>query len=295
MKKYFIYTNQIQQGPFEIEQLKSLNLHENTPIWYEGIVNWTTVENVEELKFLIKTNVTPPKYEIPIKDGISLEPPKLILQQEKITVPKKNAQNTESQIIENNKNNSKRNLIIGIGILIGLLIMGIGFNNSNSNRYSGESNAISINPEATAVEVSDAEAAVRSAEYESQNANSSLTEKNMNYRNSYEKYLKLSRNSFQSREIGGIYDLAITFTNDTEYVIDVVNVQVGYIQENGNYYKTETLQFTNVQPFAEETLSAPDSERGLSVDYQFSEIYSKKMHFYYPSNSGNNSDPYFYK
>ena len=65
--------------------------------------------------------------------------------------------------------------------------------------------------------------------------------------------------------------------------------------DESNYAKLVSASFTNIQPNTQETLRAPDSERGLNVDYQFSEIYSKKMHFYYPSNSGNEADPYFYK
>jgi hypothetical protein len=295
MKKFYIINGQNQEGPFDIEQFKSLNIKRDTPVWYEGIENWTTAEKVEDLKSLLPKTAIPPKYEIPIDDNIASTPPKFNIQEEKKETPKRNTDTSKNESIESNKNNSKRSLIIGGGVLLVLLLIGIILSNSNSNGYGGSSYPATANPEATAVEVSDADEAVSAAEYERQNANSALTEKNMNYRNNFEKYLTLSRNGYQSRTIGGIFNLEITFTNNTDYVIDNVNVQIGYIQENGDYFKTETIQFTNVQPNTQETLPAPDSERGLSVDYQFTEIYSKKMHFYYPSDSGNNEDPYFYK
>lgn len=295
MKYFYIHNGQNQEGPFDIEQLKLLNIKKDTPVWFDGIENWTTAEKVEDLKSILPINVSPPKFVNPTENNFSATPPNFNVREEKEENPKINAQTIKSETLVNKKSNSKRNLLIGGGILIGLLLIAIILSNSNSNSYDGSSYPVTANPEATAVEVSDADAAVSTAEYERQNANSALTEKNMNYRNNFESYLTLSRNTYQSRGIGGIFNLEITFTNNTEYVIDIVNVQVGYIQENGNYYKTETLQFTNVQPNTQETLSAPDSERGLSVDYQFTEIYSKKMHFYYPSNSGNDADPYFYK
>ena len=60
MKKFYIIKNEIQEGAFSVEELKSLNIKNDTPIWYEGIENWTTAEKVEELKFLLKVN--PPEF-----------------------------------------------------------------------------------------------------------------------------------------------------------------------------------------------------------------------------------------
>jgi hypothetical protein len=52
MKKYFLNDGTSQQGPFDIEELKTKNLTASTPIWYEGLPEWTTAGNVEELNVL---------------------------------------------------------------------------------------------------------------------------------------------------------------------------------------------------------------------------------------------------
>jgi hypothetical protein len=117
----------------------------------------------------------------------------------------------------------------------------------------------------------------------------------MNYRNNFTNYLTISTNNYSYRDIGGISDLKIIFNNNTDYVIDAASVIVGYVQANGNYYKTEIVNFENIEAFSQQTQYAPNSDRGLRVEIDYEQIYSKKMHFLYPSNNGNPEDPYFYK
>ncbi len=60
MKKYYLHHKDEQLGPFSIEELKEKQIRGNTPIWYEGLSDWTTAEKVEDLKVLFKT---PPPFE----------------------------------------------------------------------------------------------------------------------------------------------------------------------------------------------------------------------------------------
>jgi len=60
MKKYFLNDGTSQQGPFDIEELKAKNINVETPIWYEGLAEWTTAGKVEELKVLFTTTAAAP-------------------------------------------------------------------------------------------------------------------------------------------------------------------------------------------------------------------------------------------
>ena len=71
MKKYFLYDDS-QIGPFDIEDLKSKNLKRDTPVWFEGLKEWTTIGDVEELKGII-TAIPPP---FAVKTKISVDRPK---------------------------------------------------------------------------------------------------------------------------------------------------------------------------------------------------------------------------
>jgi len=53
MKKYFLHDGANQSGPFDIEELKSKNISKDTSIWYEGLTEWTTAGEIEELKRIL--------------------------------------------------------------------------------------------------------------------------------------------------------------------------------------------------------------------------------------------------
>lgn len=53
MKKYFLHNGKDQEGPFDINDLKVKNINADTPVWFEGISEWTTIKEVPELKSLI--------------------------------------------------------------------------------------------------------------------------------------------------------------------------------------------------------------------------------------------------
>jgi hypothetical protein len=71
MKKYFIHNGVEHFGPFDTEDLKQHKIQRETPIWYEGLEDWTTAEKIVELKPLFaaipppfrKVELTPPKIE----------------------------------------------------------------------------------------------------------------------------------------------------------------------------------------------------------------------------------------
>jgi hypothetical protein len=62
MKKYFLHNGADQQGPFDIEDLKAKNITRETPIWFDGISEWTTAGKVDNLKLLFVT--IPPPFSI---------------------------------------------------------------------------------------------------------------------------------------------------------------------------------------------------------------------------------------
>lgn len=81
-------------------------------------------------------------------------------------------------------------------------------------------------------------------------------------------YVTASNSDYQYREAGGIFGLYITVKNRTGYPLDKVRVQVKYNKKFGGVWKTEFLDFANFQAFSEETLKAPDSQRGTNVSYE---------------------------
>lgn len=85
MKKYYLHSGTEQTGPFDISELKAKNIGRETPIWFEGLPDWTTAQNVDELQILFAVStpppfhpkaITPPTFQnLPITHTITDQPP----------------------------------------------------------------------------------------------------------------------------------------------------------------------------------------------------------------------------
>lgn len=59
MKYYFIYRDDEQQGPFLFEELKELHITKETMVWFEGLENWQSAGQSEELQTLFISKPPP--------------------------------------------------------------------------------------------------------------------------------------------------------------------------------------------------------------------------------------------
>ena len=101
MKKYYLHNGTEQTGPFSIEELKGQNINRTTPVWYEGLQEWTTVENVAELQVLFVS-----------------EQPKIISQTIPVAPPVKQAPYSNSQLYFFGKYYGIIGLFLGFILLI---------------------------------------------------------------------------------------------------------------------------------------------------------------------------------
>lgn len=58
---FFIIENDEQRGPFTLEQLKGMLIFADTPVWHEGLSDWTKASEIAELKDIVITLVEPEK------------------------------------------------------------------------------------------------------------------------------------------------------------------------------------------------------------------------------------------
>lgn len=280
MRTYFIYNGVSEVGPYAIEQLKSLGLKGDTPVWYEGLHKWTKAESVEELKPLLGFSSLPPKFEQGSAQNSSVLPPNF---------SDSNYGNPPNVVPKNSV--SLKSILIGVGVLA-VVFIGIGIAISNSGSAYEENGG-----------TGGLDTIANAAALERDRINEALTVKNRNYRNNFEKYIQVSTNSYSYSDFGGISNLAVLVSNDTDYLMNEVVVTVDYIKENGEVFKSEQVSVYNIRAHETESAFAPESNRGTSVAVRIDQIRSKKMHFcYYASNGvgtysdpGNSNDPYFCK
>lgn len=260
MIEYYIHDGQKELGPFTLIQLTSQNINHQTPVWHKGLSSWTTAGALEELEPMLASKASPPPFNV---------------QQ---TAPPPFIQTSDSGA----KGSSKTYLIAGFILIIGSLFW-----------YVSASDIKPTSPE-DGYPI-DSVAAMSDEEIERQRINVEITAKNTNYRNNWERFIWAKNDKYKYNLLGGITDLEVVVTNETEYILDEVIVSVQYIKDNGAIYKTEAVTVYNVPAQGKASMPAPDSDRGTSVKMEIGAISSKKMHFCYSSDidARGSEDPYF--
>jgi len=89
--------------------------------------------------------------------------------------------------------------------------------------------------------------------------------------------VSVGANGYTVGTFGGVNDLQLTVTNRSVYPLDMVVVEVQYIQANKKVYKTENLYFRNIGAGSALMQEAPKSSRGIKVQYKIITISSKDL------------------
>jgi hypothetical protein len=89
--------------------------------------------------------------------------------------------------------------------------------------------------------------------------------------------VSVGANGYSVGTFGGITDLQLTVTNRTVYPLDLVIVEVQYIQANKKIFKTENLYFHGIAAGSALMQEAPKSSRGVRVQYKIMSITSKEI------------------
>ncbi len=60
MKKYYIHDGSQEVGPFSVDELLLKGINGDTPIWYDGIQDWTIAGKVQEISSKLYSKAPPP-------------------------------------------------------------------------------------------------------------------------------------------------------------------------------------------------------------------------------------------
>jgi len=89
--------------------------------------------------------------------------------------------------------------------------------------------------------------------------------------------LSLTNSKFKIGAFGGINELQISLTNNSQYPVDLIVVDVQYVLANKKIFKTETLYFKDLNPGVTLMQEAPKSPRGVKVEYTITSVSSKAL------------------
>jgi hypothetical protein len=93
--------------------------------------------------------------------------------------------------------------------------------------------------------------------------------------------VSVSSNKYHVGTFGGISEVQLTVSNKSIYSLDLVTVEVQYIQANKKIFKTENVYFRNIRAGEAMMIEAPESPRGIKVQYKVSVISSKEVSISY--------------
>lgn len=258
---YYIFFQEKRLGPYTIENLIALKLPAFTPVWTDGMTEWSTLGelNLEGNSYFFDDST-----------------------------PNNNDQRHTNNAPIESANTKKKTYSFSLRIAVILsvcllLIFGIVYL-INANQNSNEVNTIdSLAADSPLVLAEPNESPTRNPEASDPPPKDVVTkDESLYYRENWPDFISSSNNAYLYSELGGISNLEISLNNNTPYLLDEVIVIVDYIKANGSVFKTETLYFTNVEPNSISSLSAPDSPRGTSVNHYVIGVQSTGMKLHYP-------------
>lgn len=289
-KKFFLFENGTNQGPYTIDELKNKNITKSIHVWYEGLNDWTAAGDLPELKTLFTATPPPPPKLMP-------SPP---------PAPKSVQVNT-------NKSNALKYILYTLGaivVFVLFIVIAISLKDrvfSTTETSSNNSSDNGLQDLQTGLANLEQDQAQKKAQQKAQaeaQALHDLTLHNRKYRNNWQNYITANVEC-DFKAFGGVKNGYVVVTNLTEYKLDNVTIEITYVKQNGEDYATERIT-GSVGANSQERLYFPDSDRGTRVKARFDEITSKQMNFSYISygllngSSGGGSprsgdDPWFYK
>lgn len=78
--------------------------------------------------------------------------------------------------------------------------------------------------------------------------------------------ITLAQSEYVTGTFGGISELDITVSNNAEFIMDVVDVEVRYYKKNGKLYKRERVSFLHIKPHDTISKRMPETTRGTYVE-----------------------------
>src|SRR5258705_7860141 len=357
MKQYYFNDGTSQQGPFTIEELKGKNISPETPVWYDGLPEWTTAGQLGELKDIFVH--TPPPFHAAATAPV--EEVKPVTTATPVAAATVTATATAATAKPAKKSTAWLSYVLGLLVLggVGYLVYqdmekNKGNNNSattmtyttdstgntGSHQVVAEPTTETTHPDAakedsvsttkpmapaetttpvttvnqppvattsksqkTALTPATAKPSTKAQQAEAQKkaeeekkklqaALAAAAAKEKEYRNNWPQYITFGKLEYNTKG-DGIDAFNVPVFNGTNAMLDKVTVRVDYMKKDKKVVKSETIFIYNIPPGTGLNGKAPEYKKGNNVKVFITGISSRKLHFCFPSNNGNSSDPYF--
>ncbi len=278
MKLYFLHDGQSEFGPFTIQELQTKSLKPETPVWYDGLPEWKTINTIEELKDFFKPN-TPPPFKVSDSATDSA-------QDTSVYTPA-----LDEYFPGNDKKRTVFRWVLILIVLASAIIFYLFYQNKQHDTTISRLQDQVIAQQDAVIQKETLER--RQAEA-TRLANEAIENDKKTARSNWEKLITLSHADPDiDYTLGGIGSFYVYITNQASYMIDQVDVQVNYIRKNGKVWQSKIVRLFNISPNIESSAVAPASFNGVRVEVSIVKVVSKQMGFCYPNGAGKMGDPYF--
>ncbi len=96
-------------------------------------------------------------------------------------------------------------------------------------------------------------------------------------RQNINKLVNYELNNYKVNAFGGVSEFEVVINNKTDYPLDLVVVELKYIQSNKKIFKTERLEFKGIAPNGKQSIGVPKSNRGIKVETNITSISSREL------------------
>ena len=100
-------------------------------------------------------------------------------------------------------------------------------------------------------------------------------------RQNIKKLVNYELNNFKVNAFGGVSDFEVVINNNSAYPLDLVVVELKYIQSNKKIFKTERLEFKGVAPKGKQSIGVAKTNRGIKVETTITSISSRELDLVY--------------
>jgi hypothetical protein len=88
------------------------------------------------------------------------------------------------------------------------------------------------------------------------------------------KLVEVKPNKFKTGMLGGISNLQLQLTNNSNRELQKVAIQINYLGPEKKVVNSQTVYFENISPGEHATIDVPKSKRGVSINYTITDIKS---------------------
>lgn len=261
MQNYFYHDGNQQKGPVNLKELKSLPLTKETLIWQEGMSEWKKAGEVLDFNDYFKTIPPPISASKPLESDV--KPPVM---------------HAVSDSSANRSGSGKLKMGLGIAIIAVAAVSFLGYIQTTKEDLVDE-----------AVKEQQVQANERKAEEERIKMEALELEKKT-IRNRITDYIGYNT-TYNAEVFGGINNVMVKVSNNTEYPIDEVVIRVKYIKDNGGLWTTYDVRVRNIAAKGTSIERADDSNRGTKLECEILSIKSEGLNLCFEGVQGG-EDPY---